>query len=103
MPLSRHLEQGRLLYFSPKPDAISVCENDHLRWLAFDDNVQSVVRKNRPEHLTLPHQWALMMPLLNFTPSTVTELGLGAGNHLLFTQSLGRNIKHQVYHIIKVR
>lgn len=96
MPLSRHLAQGRLLYFTHKPDAISISENDHLRWMAFDNIVQSVIRKNKPQQLTLPHQWALMMPLLNCTPTKIIEFGLGAGNHLLFLASLHANIQHQV-------
>ncbi|WP_448211726.1 hypothetical protein [Colwellia sp. MEBiC06753] len=96
MPLSRHINQGRLLYFTQDPDAISVCENNYLRWLSFDDVVQSVIRKAKPYQLTLPHQWALMMPLLNCTPSTVVELGLGGGNHLQFSRWLSKDIDHQV-------
>lgn len=96
MSLNKHLAQGKLLHYCQSPEPISVSESEQLRWIAFDDIVQSVVRKNKPHQLTLPHQWALMMPLLNFTPSTLTEFGLGAGNHLLFVESLAKNINHQV-------
>ncbi|NMP33551.1 hypothetical protein HII17_18545 [Thalassotalea sp. M1531] len=96
MPLSRHFNQGRLLYFTQGADAISVYENDHMRWLAFDDVVQSAVRLKKPHQLTFPHQWALLMPLLSFTPSNIVELGLGAGNHILFSQWLTADINHKV-------
>ena len=96
MTLARHLAQGQLLYFSQQADAMSVSENAHLRWLAFDGVLQSVVRKQRPHWLTLPHHWALLMPWLYYKPSKVVEFGLGGGNHLLFHHWLTSEIEHQV-------
>ena len=93
MTLARHLAQGQLLYFSQQADAMSVSENAHLRWLAFDGVLQSVVRKQRPHWLTLPHHWALLMPWLYYTPSKVVEFGLGGGNHLLFHHWLTSEIE----------
>ena len=87
MQLIKHLQQGELLYFTKTPDAISISENDHYRWLAFNDVIQSVMLKRKPYKLTLPHQTAMLLPLLFFRPAEVVELGLGGGN-------LGRYLTH---------
>lgn len=96
MPLSTQLQNGQLLYFAKGENGLSVYENQHFRWMAFGEVVQSVIRKNKPHQLTLPHQWAMTMPLLSLTPKNVVEFGLGAGNHLLFTQSLVSHMEHKV-------
>ncbi|REL25284.1 hypothetical protein DXX93_01065 [Thalassotalea euphylliae] len=109
MPLSRHLEQGHLLYFKQSPHAISVSENPHFRWLAFNGVLQSVMRKARPHWLTLPHQWALMLPwayflndklsnqaLFNENFPRIVEFGLGGGNHFRFCQWLSPKVNHLV-------
>ena len=80
MPLSRHLEQGHLLYFKQSPEAISVSENQHFRWLAFNGVLQSVMRKARPHWLTLPHQWALMLPWTYFLSDELSDGALNHGN-----------------------
>jgi spermidine synthase len=99
MQLQKHLAQGRLLYFTRSTDAISVSENDHYRWLAFGSQntaqesvIQSVMHKRKPWQLTLPHQTAMMLPLLFFRPKTVVELGLGGGN-------LGRFLHHTCHDV----
>ncbi|MCH2055450.1 MAG: hypothetical protein MK214_02330 [Thalassotalea sp.] len=96
MLLSKKLQNGNILYYVKGEDGLSVYENRHMRWMAFGDVLQSVIRKHKPHQLTLPHQWAMTMPLLTLTPKTVVEFGLGAGNQLLFTQSLAPNIHHKV-------
>lgn len=93
MQLAKHLAQGHLVYLSQEHDAISVSENDHYRWLAFGDVVQSVMNKRIPWQLTLPHQTAILLPLLFFRPEHVTELGLGGGNLDRFLCHLDGNIK----------
>ncbi len=80
MQLEKHLAQGHLVYLSQGDDAISIGENDHFRWLVFGDVVQSIMHKRKPWQLTLPHQTALLLPLLFFRPSNIVELGLGGGN-----------------------
>ncbi len=80
MQLEKHLAQGHLVYLSQADDAICIYENDHFRWLAFGDVVQSLMHKRKPWLLTLPHQTALLLPLLFFRPNKVIELGLGGGN-----------------------
>ncbi|REL31041.1 hypothetical protein [Thalassotalea euphylliae] len=96
MPLSRHLQQGQLLYFKQAPDAISVSENRHFRWLAFNDVLQSAMRKQRPHWLTLPHQWPLMLPWQRYSPKRIVEFGLGGGNHLRFCRWLSPQLDYQV-------
>lgn len=93
MQLTKHLAQGRLVYLSQQQDAISVSENDYYRWMAFSDVVQSVMHKRKPCQLTLPHQIAIMLPLLFFRPSRIIELGLGGGNLTRFLQHLSSDIK----------
>lgn len=92
MQLAKHLAQGRLVYLSKGQDAIAVSENDHFRWMAFSDIVQSVMNKRKPWQLTLPHQYALMLPLLLFKPKNVIELGLGGGNLTRFLNHLSSDI-----------
>jgi spermidine synthase len=93
MQLAKHLAQGRLVYLSQQQDAITVSENDSYRWMAFSDVVQSVMHKRKPWQLTLPHQIALLMPLLLFRPTRIIELGLGGGNLTRFLQHLSANIR----------
>ena len=49
MKLAQHVSQGRLVYLSNSADQISISENNHFRWLAFDDVIQSVMHLRRPE------------------------------------------------------
>ena len=93
MQLTKHLAQGRLVYLSQQQDAISVSENDCYRWMAFSDVVQSVMNKRKPCQLTLPHQIAIMLPLLFFRPTRIIELGLGGGNLTRFLQHLSSNVQ----------
>ncbi len=93
MQLTKHLAQGRLVYLSQQQDAITVSENDYYRWMAFSDVVQSVMNKRKPWQLTLPHQVAIMLPLLFFKPSRIVELGLGGGNITRFLQNLSPEIR----------
>ena len=88
MKLAQHVNQGRLVYLSNTTDQISISENDHYRWLAFDDVIQSVMHLRRPEKLTLPHHYAALMPLLFFKPNDIIELGLGGGNLSRFLSAL---------------
>ncbi|MBA6263866.1 spermidine synthase [Colwellia sp. Bg11-12] len=80
MKLVKHIQQGHLSYFTQNNDAISVSENQHYRWLAFDNVVQSMMLKRKPSQLTFPHQISLLSPLLFFRPKRVVEFGLGGGN-----------------------
>lgn len=85
MQLSKHIAQGKLLYLSQGEEGLSVSENEHFRWLAFSNDkgeqvIQSVMHKRKPWQLTLPHQTALLLPLLFFKPQHIVELGLGGGN-----------------------
>jgi spermidine synthase len=92
MQLAKHLAQGRLVYLSQQQDAITISENDSYRWMAFSDVVQSVMHKRNPWQLTLPHQVALLLPLLFFKPIRIIELGLGGGNLTRFLQHLSIEI-----------
>lgn len=92
MQLAKHLAQGGLVYLSQQQDAITVSENDSYRWMAFSDVVQSVMNKRKPCQLTLPHQIAIMLPLLLFRPARIIELGLGGGNLTRFLQHLSPDI-----------
>ena len=92
MQLAKHLAQGRLVYLSQQQDAISISENDSYRWMAFNDVVQSVMHKRKPWQLTLPHQIALMLPLLLFKPASIVEFGLGGGNFTRFLRHLSVDI-----------
>ena len=85
MQLTKHIAQGKLLYMSHGEERLSVSENAYYRWLAFKNDqgeqiIQSVMHKRKPWKLTLPHQTALLLPLLFFKPTNVVELGLGGGN-----------------------
>jgi len=80
MKLAEHLSQGHILYLNHNEELLSVSENNHYRWLAFDNVVQSVMLKCKPWQLTLPHQIAMMLPLLFIQPQQVIEFGLGGGN-----------------------
>lgn len=95
MKLTRHLSQGRLVYLSQNDDAISVYENAHYRWLNFGGTVQSIMHKRKPWLLTLPHQIAILLPLLIFRPTNITELGLGGGNIARFITHLSTDISFQ--------
>ncbi|WP_019026491.1 hypothetical protein [Colwellia piezophila] len=92
MQLAKHLAQGRLVYLSQQQDAITVSENNYYRWMAFSDVVQSVMHRRKPWQLTLPHQIALMLPLLFFRPTRIIELGLGGGNLTRFLQHLSPEV-----------
>jgi spermidine synthase len=89
MKLVKHIQQGQLSYFTQNDDSISVSENQHYRWLAFDNVVQSMMLKRKPSQLTFPHQISLLSPLLFFKPNSVVEFGLGGGN-------LARFLLHQL-------
>jgi len=100
MQLSKHVAQGKLLYLSQGDEAISVSENEHYRWLAFthggtEQVIQSVMHKRKPYQLTLPHQTALLLPLLFFRPTNIVELGLGGGNLDRFLTHLSADITLQ--------
>lgn len=97
MQLAKHVAQGKLTYLNQGKEVISVSENEHYRWLAFTcDNdepvIQSVMLKRKPWKLTLPHQTALMLPLLFFKPNSMVELGLGGGNIQRFINSVSTDI-----------
>jgi spermidine synthase len=87
MQLTKVIQTGELLYFSRQPEPILVSENQDYRWLMLSNTLQSLMLKRRPYQLTLPHQTALMLPLLFFRPLTLVEFGLGGGN-------LGRFLLH---------
>ncbi|MBA6293089.1 hypothetical protein H4J58_05625 [Colwellia sp. MB3u-70] len=93
MKLNQHVNQGQLVYLSNTTDQITISENAHYRWLAFDDVIQSVMHLRCPEKLTLPHHYAALMPLLFFQPNQVVELGLGGGNLSRFLSALQPNIQ----------
>ncbi|MFT5635574.1 MAG: spermidine synthase [Cognaticolwellia sp.] len=93
MKLTQHVNQGRLVYLSNTTDQITISENEHYRWLAFDDVIQSVMHLRCPEKLTLPHHYAALMPLLFFQPNQVIELGLGGGNLSRFLSALNPKIQ----------
>jgi phospholipid N-methyltransferase len=85
MQLSKHIAQGKLLHLSQGEESLSVSENEYFRWLAFSNDkgeqvIQSVMHKRKPWKLTLPHQTALLLPLIFFKPKNIVELGLGGGN-----------------------
>lgn len=104
MQLVKHVAQGKLTYLSQAKETISVSENEHYRWLAFSYNndepvIQSVMLKRKPWKLTLPHQTALMLPLLFFKPNSVVELGLGGGNIQRFINKVSAEIAlHSIEH-----
>jgi spermidine synthase len=72
---------GLLLYWHKyNDDHIQVREHEQFRWLLINDILQSVVVKNAPNTLLLPHlqclaqQWQILT-----SPNKVLELGLGGG------------------------
>jgi len=89
MQLAKHIAKGQIIYYHQGNELLSVSENQFYRWLCFDDVVQSVMLKSKPWRLTLPHQTALMLPLLFIQPEKIIELGLGGGN-------LARFLKHHL-------
>ncbi len=104
MQLTKHVAQGKLTYLNQDNETISVSENKHYRWLAFacidgDQVIQSVMLKRKPWKLTLPHQTALMLPLLFFKPNNMVELGLGGGNIQRFINNVSKKITiHSIEH-----
>lgn len=100
MKIHKHISQGTLLHTcldednscsdekNYYQDKVTVVENEYFRWIAFDDVIQSVMNKRKPWLLTLPHQNAMMFPLLFFKPNKVVELGLGGGNFQRFIHHL---------------
>lgn len=104
MQLAKHLAQGKLTYLHQDNETISVSGNEHYRWLAFGANnneqvIQSVMLKRKPWQLTLPHQTALMLPLLFFKPNKVIELGLGGGNIQRYLHKVSPQITlHSIEH-----
>ena len=100
MQLSKHIAQGKLCYLNQESAAISVSENEHFRWLPFANTegesiIQSVMHRRKPWLLTLPHQTALLLPLLFFRPKNIVELGLGGGNLDRFIARLSPEISMQ--------
>jgi spermidine synthase len=93
MQLSKITQNGRLLYFNQSIDSISIYENDHYRWLMFDEVFQSVMLKRQTGKLILPHQYILMLPLVFFNPKNICEFGLGGGNLGRFLTSLSPTIQ----------
>ena len=93
MQLLKITEQGRLLYFNQGVDSISIYENDHYRWLMFDNVLQSLLLKRKPWQLVLPHQYILLLPLVFFRPKKICEFGLGGGNIDRFIKQLDNNIQ----------
>lgn len=116
MQLAKHVAQGKLTYLSQGDESISVCENEHYRWLIFgiisnnsnstggnnkshEQVIQSVMHKRKPWKLTLPHQTAMMLPLLFFKPKSMVELGLGGGNIQRFIPHVSKKIAlHSIEH-----
>lgn len=97
MQLTKHIEKSQLLYLNQSygnksSDAISISENDYYRWIAFDDVIQSVMHKRKPWKLTLPHQTAILLPLLFSKPENIIELGLGGGNIARYLAHLSSDI-----------
>ncbi|MDO6444898.1 hypothetical protein Q4493_03815 [Colwellia sp. 1_MG-2023] len=84
MKLAAQLQQSKLLYLHQGSENLAVAENEHYRWVLFDDVVQSIMLKRVPSKLTIPHQYILMLPLLFHTPKKIIELGLGGGNLVRF-------------------
>jgi spermidine synthase len=84
MKLLKNLECGSLLYLRHNIDTVCVSENEHYRWLNIGDVCQSIMLKRCPYKLVLPHQYAMMMPLLFYKPRNICEIGLGAGTFARF-------------------
>lgn len=89
MKLLPHIKQGNMLHLVRSSTmSVAIMENQQYRWLTFDNTVQSIMLKRNPAKLPLPHQIALCLPLLWFSPRQVSELGLGGGNLLRFIKQL---------------
>ena len=88
MKLAAQLQQSKLLYLHQGSENLAVAENEHYRWILFDDVVQSIMLKRVPSKLTIPHQYFLMLPLLFHVPNKMIELGLGGGNLVRFLNNL---------------
>ncbi|WP_448569631.1 spermidine synthase [Thalassotalea ganghwensis] len=80
MKLTKHLAQGKIIYLCNDDCSIKVVENQHFRWLMFDDVVQSMMNKRVPHQLALPHHIALMLPFLFLAPQKIVIFGLGGGD-----------------------
>jgi len=93
MKLTAHLQQSKLLYMKDGPENLSVAENDHYRWLLFDNVVQSIMLKRIPHKLTIAHQYFLTLPLLFMAPKSIVEFGLGGGNLVRFLDHLLPTVK----------
>jgi spermidine synthase len=93
MQLAKHVKQGQLIYFTKQDGELSVSENEYYRWLAFGDVIQSVMHKRNVWQLTLPHQTAMLLPLLFSCPKSIIECGLGGGNFARFLTHLQQDIK----------
>lgn len=69
----------RILYMTMhdgKP--LVVYENDQLRWLSFDNVVQTAIYLEPPYRSALPHSYIMLLPLLyDKVPNKVLELGAG--------------------------
>jgi spermidine synthase len=91
--ISQNINQYQLVYLSNDSSQISILENEYYRWLMFDDVIQSIMHLRQPKKLTLPHQYAALMPLLFFKPKRVIELGLGGGNISRFLSALNFDIE----------
>jgi spermidine synthase len=91
--ISQNTNQYQLVYLSNDTSQISILENKDYRWLMFDDVIQSIMHLRQPNKLTLPHQYAALMPLLFFKPKQVIELGLGGGNISRFLSALDSDIE----------
>jgi len=88
MQLNQITQQRQLLYFSRDADAMAIYENQHYRWLAFNQVIQTLMLKRDAWRLTLPHQRYMMLPLLYFKPQTLLEFGLGGGSFQRFIHHL---------------
>ena len=81
MRLLNHITTGKVIRLVQQSSQNTVVlEDEHFRWLTFDSIIQSVMLKRAPNKLLIPHQQALMIPLLFLTPKRIFELGLGGGN-----------------------
>lgn len=81
MRLLNHIKTGKVIRLvNQDKQRLVIMEDKHYRWLIFDAIIQSVMLKRAPNRLLMPHQQALLMPLLFTKPSRIIELGLGGGN-----------------------
>lgn len=86
MRLLNHINRGKVIRLVNQPtQRIAVIEDPHYLWLTFDNIIQSVMLKRKPERLLMPHQQALLIPLLFSSPKNILELGLGGGS---FTRAI---------------